>query len=97
VASRIADNEITLIDNLSAAEPKTREMAAMLKALKLGGTTLLVAVAGHDINVYKSLRNIGNVSVVPVSDLNALNVLSPKRLLMTTSALDSFKDKTETK
>jgi len=96
VASRIADNEITLIDNLSIAQPKTREMAAMLKALKLGGTSLLVAVSVYDENVYKSLRNLDNVSVVPVTDLNALNVLSPKRLLMTTSALDSFREKTAT-
>jgi large subunit ribosomal protein L4 len=97
VASRIADDEVTLIDNLAFEQPKTREMAAMLRALKLSGTSILVAVPGYDLNIYKSIRNLGSVSVVPVSDLNALNVLSPKRLLMTTSALDAFRDKTETK
>ena len=92
VASRIADNEITLIDNLAFAQPKTREMAGVLKALKLGGTSLLVAVPGYDLNVYKSIRNLAGVSVVPVTELNALNVLTPKRLLMTTSALDAFRE-----
>ena len=81
---------MTLIDELSFEQPKTEDMAAILKALKLDGTSLLVAVAEHDVNVYKSLRNLANVSVVPVADLNALNVLRPQRLLMTTAALDAF-------
>ena len=46
LASRIADNEVTLIDQLAFQQPKTREAAAILKALKLDGTTVLVAAAG---------------------------------------------------
>jgi large subunit ribosomal protein L4 len=97
VASRIADNEITLIDHLNFEQPKTREMAAVLKALKLTGTSLLVAVPNYDLNAYKSIRNLAGVSVIPVGELNALNVLTPKRLLMTTSALDAFREKATTK
>ena len=97
VASRIADDEITLIDSLAFEQPKTRDMAAVLAALKLSGASLLVAVPGYDLNVYKSVRNLAGVSVVPVAELNALNVLSPKRLLMTTAALDTFREKVTTK
>jgi large subunit ribosomal protein L4 len=97
VASRITDNEITLIDSLAFEQPKTSEMAAVLKALKLSGTSVLVAVPGYDINVYKSIRNLANVSVLPVAELNALSVLWPKRLVMTTSALDAFCEKAQTK
>ena len=97
VASRIADDEITLVDSLAFEQPKTREMAAVLKALKLDHLSLLVAVPSYDVNVYKSIRNLANVSVVPVAELNALNVLSPKRLLMTPSALDALCEKAPTK
>ena len=96
LASRIADNEITLIDSLSFAQPKTREMAAVLKALNLAGSSLLVTISEHDVNVYKTIRNIAGVSVVPVADLNALNVLRPRRVLMTTAALDAFREKATT-
>lgn len=92
LASRIADNEITLIDSLTFGQPKTREMVAVLKALKLTGS-LLVTIPGHDVNVYKSIRNLAGVSVLPVTELNAWNVLHPKRLLMTTAALDAFREK----
>jgi large subunit ribosomal protein L4 len=97
LASRIADNEITLIDSLSFSQPKTSEMAVVLKALKLSGSSLLVTIPGYDINVYKSIRNIAGVSVLPVAELNAWEVLHPKRLLMTTAALDAIREKTTSK
>lgn len=92
MASRIADDEITLIDNLVFDQPKTREAASILKSLKLNETTVLVAVSDYDINVYKSLRNLSSVSVHPVSELNALIILSPNRVLMTSSALEAFRN-----
>jgi large subunit ribosomal protein L4 len=95
LASRIADNEVTLIDQLAFPQPKTREAVAILKALKLDGATLLVAVPGYDVNLHKSLRNLADVAVLPVSELNALNVLRPRRLLLTTSALDALRGKAE--
>jgi large subunit ribosomal protein L4 len=93
VATKITENQVMLIDKLSFAQPKTKEMAGILKALKLGGESLLVAVDGYDVNVYKSICNIANVSVLPVAELNALSVLRPRRLLMTTAALDAFRSK----
>jgi len=90
LAAKIRDNEITLIDELKFDAPKTKDMAAILKALKLDGT-LLVATADHDINVYKSARNIDQVTVSPISGLTALSVLAPKRLLMTKAALEALR------
>ena len=91
VASRIADQEITLIDDLAFESPRTKDMALILKALKIDGQTLLVAVDGYNLNVYKSIRNLRDVAVLPVADLNALDVLRPKRLLMTKAALEAFR------
>lgn len=91
IASKIADQQVVVIDQLSFETPATREMAAILKSLGLAGVSTLVATESVDRNVYKSARNIPRVSVVPVSDLNALNVLSPRRLLATQAALDAIK------
>jgi large subunit ribosomal protein L4 len=93
MAARLADEEVTLIDELTFEKPKTREMAAILEALNVAGTRLLVAVAEYDVNVYKSIRNLAEVSVLPVGELNALEVLRPRRLLLTKAALDAFRQK----
>jgi large subunit ribosomal protein L4 len=91
IASKIQDQEVVVIDELSFGEPRTKEMAAVLSALQLSRTSTLVATAEHDVNVYKSARNIEGVTVSPVSDLNALSVLTPRRLLVTKAALDKIK------
>ena len=95
LASKLTDNQVTLINDLSFAAPKTREMAAVLKALKIDGQRLLVALPAYDINVYKSIRNLSDVSVLPVTELNALEVLRQQRLLTTPAALDAFRRKTQ--
>jgi len=89
VASKINDSQITLIDALSASTPKTKDVAAVLKALSIQGT-VLVAVESYDVNLYKSFRNIEGVRILPVSEINAYEVLRPKRLLMTKAAMEQF-------
>jgi len=91
LAAKLRDGEVTLIDELVFGAPKTKDMSAILRALNLGEGSLLVTTAGHDINVYKSARNIREVTVSPVSGLNALNLLTPKRILMTKAALDAVR------
>ena len=97
LAAKIRDNELVVIDDLSFAAPKTKDMAGILKALNCHNTTLLVATAAYDANVYKSTRNIDRVSVSPVADLNALAVLSPRKVLVTKAALDAIRQKAESK
>ena len=93
IASKIQDDQLVVIDALSFGKPQTKGMAGILKALKLDGKSTLVTTEAYDVNVYKSARNIDKVTVSPVSDLNALAVLVPKRMLVTKAALDSIKAK----
>jgi large subunit ribosomal protein L4 len=91
LAAKLRDDEVVVIDQLAFDAPKTKEMAGILKALKLDDTSLLVATADYDVNVYKSTRNLAKADISPVAELNALSVLSPRRLLVTKDALDNIK------
>src|SRR5688572_27969135 len=90
IAQRLQNADVVVIDELAMASPKTKDFAAILKALNLMGKSTLVATAGIDQNVVKSARNIAKVSIAPVSDLNALAVLIPKKMLVTKAALDAI-------
>jgi len=93
IARKLQSQDVVVIDELAFAEPRTKDMAGILNALKLVGTTTLVTTAALDQNVYKSARNIDKVTVSPVSDLNALAVLQPRKMLVTRAALDAIKDR----
>ncbi len=91
IASKLNDGEVIVIDHLTLDAPKTKDFASILKALKINEMSTLVATEGHNANVYRSGRNIPNVTISPVNDLNALVVLQPKRMLVTKAALDWLK------
>jgi len=93
IATKIQDGQLVIVNELSSKAPKTKEIAALLKALKLQELTTLVTTAEYDANVYKSARNIRNVTVSPVSDLNAYEVLRPSRMLVSKAALDAIVEK----
>ena len=104
ILSKFLDKEAVVLDELSLAAPKTKEVVGVLKAIKVGkktteagdtdvtlaDTTVLIGTAGLDPNVYKSARNIPNVKVLPAAEFNCYTVLKQKRLLLTRAALDAL-------
>ena len=91
--SKFQDQEAVIVDDLSLPESKTKQVAGVLKALKLNETTCLIGTAGADANLYRCARNIRGVEVMPASQLNAYAVLRRKRLLLTRAALDELRKK----
>ena len=93
IARKLQTLDVVVIDELAFNEPKTKEMAGILKALNLAGTSTLVTTAAADQNVYRSARNIDRITVSAVAELNALAVLQPRKMLVTKAALDAIKER----
>ena len=89
--SKFQDGEAIILDELTLPQPKTRAMAAVLKALKLDDTTVLIGLPDYDETIHRAARNIAGVMVYPTSEFNAYTVLRQKRLLLTRSALDKLR------
>jgi large subunit ribosomal protein L4 len=93
IASKISSGSVVVVDQLKMDAPKTKTLAAAFKALGLEGQTKTLAIGGIDRNVYLSGRNIQGCTVSTVSDLNALAVLRPRKLVVTREALDWIKSR----
>lgn len=91
ILSRLQDQEAVVIDDLKLPEIKTKAVATVLKNLQLGDKTCLISLGAADIDanktIYHSARNIRGMAVLPAAQLNAYEVLRPKRLLLTKAAL----------
>ncbi|MBR5626280.1 MAG: 50S ribosomal protein L4 [Thermoguttaceae bacterium] len=90
LVTKINAELVKLIDVLQMDAPRTKEVAGILNQLSLTDTSLLIVVDQYDLNVYKSARNISRVRILPVAELNAYEILRPKQLLLTRSAMDRF-------
>src|SRR5438034_9597193 len=58
ILSKFQDQEAVIVDDLAVSEIKTKQVAGVLKALKLQETTCLIGTAGPDAKLYRSARNI---------------------------------------
>lgn len=93
IASKISSGSVVVVDQIKMDAPKTKLLAAALKAMGLEGQTKTLAIHGLDKNVYLSGRNIEGLTISPVADLNALIVLRPRKLVMTKDAMDWVKSR----
>ena len=91
LASKVQDDQLIIIDSLDFNEPRTKDMAAILQNIGCDSGSLMIATAQYDQNVYKSARNLDQVSVLPAGELNALSILSSRSMLITKPALDALK------
>jgi large subunit ribosomal protein L4 len=89
--SKFLDDQVTVLDDLSISEPKTKQVASVLKVLGLANTSCLLATEAQDGNLWKSARNIANLWVSPAQQLNAYNLLHQRQLIVTRAALDALR------
>jgi len=93
LVAKIGSEAVVVIDRLAMEAPKTKALAGAFKALGLEGVSKTLATAAHDKNIYLSGRNIQGLTISPVSDLNALSILRPRKLVLTRDALDWIKSR----
>jgi large subunit ribosomal protein L4 len=86
LSSKLSGKKLTVLDELTLAEPRTREITSLLKKLDIRGTVLLVT-AGPDMNIFKSGRNIPGVTTAIAGHLNVLDILNHETLVLTRDAV----------
>jgi large subunit ribosomal protein L4 len=87
LSMKVSEGAITVIDGFLLNQPKTKDMVMTLKTLGLEGKKVLIIIPEKDEVITLSARNIPDVRVVRVSDLNLYDVIVSNRLLMTKDAI----------
>ena len=75
LSTKVADNEMMVINKVELEEIKTKAVVDMLTKLKAAKKTLIVT-AESDEKIYKSARNIEGVKVVTVNTLCVYDILN---------------------
>lgn len=79
-----------IVDGLKFDEPKTSKIAKALKATKTDRGALLT-YSTADQNLLLSVRNIQNVDIKHVGEINAYEVLRARHLIFTPDAFAAFR------
>jgi large subunit ribosomal protein L4 len=82
LSSRAKDEKIMVVESLSCAEVKTKLMVSFLDAIALNGSkNLLIVDPKTNKNVYLAGRNIKNLDIKPLSEINAYDVLNNENIV----------------
>lgn len=86
LSAKVRDGELIVLDKLAFEKPKTKNMVAVLKNLKVDRKALVVG-GEFDETVWLSARNIPGVKYLAAHKINVLDVLRHDKLIMTQDAV----------
>ena len=91
LSEKIRTNEVTVIDNIELKDAKTKEVVAVLKALGLDKTTLIVT-ADKDELVLRAAGNLEKVEVTTADLINVYEVVKNNNCLFTKAAIEKIEE-----
>ncbi|HJJ55136.1 MAG TPA: 50S ribosomal protein L4 [Methanocorpusculum sp.] len=81
------DNAITVVENFTFEAPKTKDMTALVKNLQVAEKKTVLVLNEQNKNVYLSARNLQNVKVVTVSELDTYTIMAAKNVVFMEGAV----------
>ncbi len=82
LSEKARTKEIIFVDKIVLKEAKTKQAQAILDAFKLE-KTVLVVLDNNDLVLRRALRNIPNVKTILAKQLNTLEIVNNRVVLMT--------------
>ena len=89
--SKFRDGEVVLVDQFDLPAPRTKDVRKVLEALGCSRTALVVT-REQDPTLLLSARNLRQVQVATVRNLNAYDVIRCRNLVLTKDALEALKE-----
>ena len=92
LSAKALAGEVVVISDFRVTEPRTREVARILKSLDLAEAKCLLVIPEHDADLARAARNIPVLTTREYRLLNAYEVLQADRLVIMESALAKIEE-----
>ena len=92
LSAQLQNGNVIIVDSVKVDEAKTKKIAELIKNLKVSGKKVVFAI--NPDGVFKlAARNVKNVVVENIKNINAYQVLWADKLITTPEALEAIKEK----
>ncbi len=92
LSEKYRNNMLIVVDNIIINRIKTKEMFKIInilfEKLKLNKAKTFIALAEQNENIVKSIRNIADIKTIQFKDLNALDLLNTKYLIIPQKSIE---------
>jgi len=87
ISEKIKENNVLVLNEIKIEKPKTKSIVEILKNFKLDGIKTLMISDGKDDNLKKSARNIKNVKLIYLNNINCHDLLKFDKIVFTKAAI----------
>jgi len=87
LSAKAAENAMTVVENFTLEAPKTKKMIEILNNLHVSDKKSLFVLESQNNFVYLSARNIPNVRVVSVSQLNTYDIVNAANIVVSEGSI----------
>ena len=87
LSSKVKEDSLVVLEGIAMDTPKTKEVISMLQSLNANEKALIVT-AERDEVLEKSANNLQGVKVIPVSEVNVLDLVAHNKLIITKEAAE---------
>lgn len=84
------ESQVHVFEVIGVTEPKTRQLAGILKKAELAGAKNLFVVDQTDANLLLAARNLPDTRVERVQDIHAYGLMNADSVIFTSSALKAL-------
>lgn len=93
LSTKARDSELLVLDDLKLSAPKTKEMSKIMKNFSQVKTGLLVLAGKKDENLRRAGRNLPNLSIASIDNLNILDILKCRHLIFIKDGIEYLSKK----
>ena len=86
------DAAIIVVEDMTFAAPKTKEIVAAMKGLNIANKKTLLVLPEYNDNVYLSTRNVPNIASTLLADINTYDIMNADVLVLTENTAKLFAD-----
>lgn len=92
LSEKAKNKNLVVLDKIELENGKTKEMALILKNLPNAKNSTLIALPGYDKKIFLASRNIKKVEIDDARNLNVLDLLNSKFLLLTKDSIKTIQN-----
>ena len=85
---KAAEGKITLVEPFTMEAPKTKELLSILSNIKAGDRKVLFVLPENSNNIFLSSRNLPDVKVITVDEINTYAIMDAHSLVMVDGVQD---------
>jgi len=92
---KVSENSVIMLEPFALDAPKTKDLIKITKAINAGDRKVLYVLPSNSTNIYLSSRNLPEVNVITVDEINTYAIMNANKLVLVDGVQDILAERNQ--